>query len=232
MNRREFLKRFTISCGALSAIENSVHAQVYTNTGNANVQNNSSEFVKTYQNTALQNSEKFASDSSLSESERFKIMQTQQQVQTLLWVRRGKDEFQLDYTGEKGSRMVAWLLRDISANRQGIPDIRLLHTMSWIQTWLALHGHHVCYELLSGLRMPSTNNSIEGAARGSFHLPDKHGVFRAVDLRARPIPSAYIGKLAYLLKQGGVGFYSRDFTHIDTGTLIGKQGTQRIWYHR
>jgi uncharacterized protein YcbK (DUF882 family) len=40
-------------------------------------------------------------------------------------------------------------------------------------------------------------------------------VFRAGDLSTPSIPSEYMGRLAYLSQQGGVGFYTRDFIHTD-----------------
>lgn len=233
MNRREFLKTFTISSAALGIALNEVSAQVFTNPGpGSSITNHQDTNVKTYTNPGLPDANYSQAKSPISERERFIVMQTQQEVQTLLWVRREKDEYQLDYMGDKGSKMIAWLLRDVKANRQGVPDIRLLHTLSWIQTWLALHGHHACIDILSGMRMPSTNAALEGAAQGSWHQPNASGVFRAVDMRIKSISSIYVGKLAYLMHQGGVGFYDRDFIHVDTGNLFGKHGTQRVWRHK
>ncbi|MFZ6774416.1 YcbK family protein [Undibacterium sp. SXout7W] len=148
---------------------------------------------------------------------------------TLLWLKRGGEELQFDYATDIGYRSACYLLRDVQASQQGHPDWRMLQTLSWMQTWLALYGHHVRFDALSGLRTPATNNRTENAAQNSFHLPDAKGVFRAIDFRANSIPSSYLGKLATLLQQGGVGFYQRDFIHIDTGNLIGKNGSQRIW---
>lgn len=148
---------------------------------------------------------------------------------TILWLSRGSEELQFDYSTEIGYRSASYLLRDVQARKQGYPDWRLLQTLSWMQTWLAMYGHHVRFDALSGLRTRETNNRTENAARNSYHLPDERGVFRAIDFRANSIPSAYLGKLAALLQQGGVGFYQRDFIHIDTGSLIGKSGSQRIW---
>lgn len=151
---------------------------------------------------------------------------------TILWMRRGGDELRFDYSTSEGFQQASWLLRDVQANQSGQPDWRLLQTLSWMQTWLAMYGHHVRFEALSGLRTHATNRRIEGAAQNSFHLPDARGVFRAVDFRTRTVPSDYLGKLAAMLQQGGVGFYQRDFTHIDTGAVIGRNGGQRIWHSR
>ena len=149
---------------------------------------------------------------------------------TILWLKRGADALQFDYSTEQGYRSASWLLRDIQAGQQGYPDWRLLQTLSWMQTWLAMYGHHVEFDTLSGLRTAATNNRTEGAAQNSCHLPDSRGVFRAIDFRTKTIPADYLGKLAALLQQGGVGFYQRNFVHIDTGSLIGKNGGQRIWH--
>lgn len=150
-------------------------------------------------------------------------------IPTLLWISRGSESAQLDYSTAIGYRQTSYLLRDVQAARMGHPDIRLLQTASWMQTWLAMHGHHVCFTILSGLRTPQTNSRTENAAQNSLHLPDSRGVFKAIDLRTRTIPSVYLGKLAAHLKQGGVGFYTRDFIHMDTGAVVGKSGLQRIW---
>lgn len=149
---------------------------------------------------------------------------------TILWLRRGGEEQQFDYSTQEGYRTAAYLLRDVQARLQGHPDWRMLQTLSWMQTWLAMHGHHVRFDALSGMRTPATNNRTENAAQNSYHLPDGRGIFRAIDFRTSSIPSDYLGRLAAMLQQGGVGFYQREFLHIDTGSLIGKNGGQRIWH--
>lgn len=149
---------------------------------------------------------------------------------TVLWLRRGNEQLQFDYSTAEGFRAASYLLRDIQAGVRGDPDFRLLQTLSWMQTWLALHGHHLVFDVLSGLRTPETNAKTENAAQNSMHLPDQNGVFRAIDFRTQDIPASYLGKLATLLRQGGVGFYTRNFVHLDTGALIGKSGSQRIWH--
>lgn len=83
-----------------------------------------------------------------------------------------------------------------------------------MQAWLAAYGHHVLFNVHSGLRTKSTNDYFEGAL-SSYHLPDERMVFRAGDLDCPSIPSEYIGRLAFLSQQGGVGFYVRNFTHTD-----------------
>ena len=133
---------------------------------------------------------------------------------TLLWVRRGADEATIDYSTEEGFRAIAWMLRDIRAGVVGVPAWRLLQQWSWMQAWLAAYGRHVRFDIHSGLRTKQTNTHYEGAL-ASYHLPDARLVFRAGDFSTPSIPSEYMGRLAYLSQQGGVGFYARDFIHTD-----------------
>lgn len=141
-------------------------------------------------------------------------------VPTLLWVRRGDDEATIDYSTDEGFRAIAWMLRDVRAGIVGVPAWRLLQQWSWMQAWLAAYGRHVRFDIHSGLRTKETNTYFEGAL-SSYHLPDAHRVFRAGDFSTPSIPSEYMGRLAYLSRQGGVGFYQRDFIHTDVrGRLV------------
>ena len=133
---------------------------------------------------------------------------------TLLWVRRGTDEALIDYSTDEGFNAIAWMLRDVRAGIVGVPDWRLLQQWSWMQAWLAAYGRHVRFDIHSGLRTKETNAYSEGALN-SYHLPDSRWVFRAGDFSTPSIPSEYMGRLAYLSQQGGVGFYARDFIHTD-----------------
>lgn len=142
---------------------------------------------------------------------------------SILWIKRGSDQARVDVMTESGYAVAARLMRDVKANQIGRPSPSLLLLIAWMQAWLAAYGHHVCFNIHSGLRTIRTNNNIEGAARSSLHLPDKFGRFRALDFSAAPIPSEYLGRLAAMAQQGGVGFYSaRNFTHVD-------DGRQRYW---
>lgn len=147
----------------------------------------------------------------------------------LLWLRRANEQMQINYSTTEGYRALQYFLRDVRANRVGHPDFRLVQTLSWIQAWLALYGHHVCFNVLSGLRTFATNSTTEGAAQNSLHLPDERGMFKAIDYRAPGIPSNYLAQVTARLQQGGVGFYQRDFLHTDTGAVVGKNEHNRIW---
>ncbi|WP_298150680.1 DUF882 domain-containing protein [Flavobacterium sp.] len=148
---------------------------------------------------------------------------------TVLWAKRNGNDYKLDFFTKEGYRAVCDLLKDVQANTLAHPDSQLLFALSWMQIWLAQRGHYYPYEILSGLRTPQTNNRTENAARNSFHLPDRNNVFRAVDFRMQHIPSEYMSHLAIYIQQGGVGIYSRDFVHMDTGQITGRSGNRRIW---
>ena len=147
----------------------------------------------------------------------------QQALPTVLWLKRGRDEARLDYSTPEGYRHLCWILRDETANVVGIPDPKLLRLTSWIQAWLAGYDRHIRYEILSGMRLKSTNDKLrkkEKAALNSKHIPDENMVFRAIDTRNNVVSSEYLGRLAWMAQQGGVGFYVRDFSHLDSGPRI------------
>ncbi|PCE30034.1 hypothetical protein BZL54_22995 [Burkholderia ubonensis subsp. mesacidophila] len=135
-------------------------------------------------------------------------------VPTVLWVRRGRDEARIDYSTDEGFRAAAWMLRDVRAGVVGVPAWSLLQQWSWMQAWLAAYGTHARFDIHSGLRTKATNDYYEGAL-SSYHLPDSNMVFRAGDFSSPSVSSEYMGRLAYLSQQGGVGFYTRNFTHTD-----------------
>jgi len=151
-------------------------------------------------------------------------------VPKVLWAKRGRDEFRVDFSTQQGYMALSWLLRDVKANVVGKPDFDLLTLLAWMQAWLGAYGHYVRVDLDSGLRTPATNKKIEHAAQNSLHLPDENMVFRAADIILPTIPANYIGKLALYASQGGVGFYPNShFTHVDTGPLTAGTGRRRIW---
>ena len=145
-------------------------------------------------------------------------------VPTVLWLRRGKDEARVDYATPEGYRFVAHLLRDVQGRFVGTPHPRLLQLLSWEQAWLAAYGYVLPYNIHSGCRIQSTN-AKEGGVRNSQHVPDEGGVFRAVDFSTQAISAEYLGRLAYLAQQGGVGFYKGDgFVHNDVGAVRAWRG--------
>lgn len=110
---------------------------------------------------------------------------------------------------------ICWLLRDVQAGQAVRMDARLIAALDWVQRFLASYGYVEPIHVLSGFRSQATNNKIEGAAKNSQHLYGK-----AVDIRLPGLSAEYLSKLFSWLSQGGVGVYaSRDFVHIDTGTI-------------
>lgn len=140
-------------------------------------------------------------------------------IPSVLWLRRGRDEARVDYTTLDGYRYIAHLLRDVQARFVGTPHPRLLQLLSWQQAWLAAYGYHMPFEIHSGCRTQLVNVR-EGGKENSQHVPDDSGVFRAVDFSTREISAEYLGRLAYMAQQGGVGFYNADdFVHNDVGNI-------------
>lgn len=144
----------------------------------------------------------------------------------VLWAARAGEEAHIDCATAYGQQTLAWLLRDIrGGNQTGIPHPGLVKLLCWQQAWLAAYGFHVRFDMLSGLRLAATNRSTEGASRSSLHQPDRANLFRAVDYRSATVNSEYLGRLAALAQQGGVGFYdAAGFVHVDVGP-------SRYWRH-
>lgn len=138
-----------------------------------------------------------------------------------LWIRRGKDEFLLDVYTKEGYSRLAWLARDIRAGDiVGTPDPRLVRQSVWVQDRLARHGYRRPLVMTSGLRMPHTNSTTEGAARASFHLPDENMKFKAFDFEVPGVPSSVLASVALSARDGGVGFYGdKGHVHIDSGQV-------------
>lgn len=134
---------------------------------------------------------------------------------------RNGEEFMLNLRQNGHFGSFRYATRDLKANVIGYPDPELAGLLSWIQAVVAIKkGKWYPFHITSGLRTKDTNNKTEGAARNSMHLPDKNGVFRAVDLYAPGISPKEIASLAKVAREGGVGLYSsRGFIHIDTGKV-------------
>lgn len=141
----------------------------------------------------------------------------------VLWAKRGKDQARVDCSTPEGHSALCYLLRDVRANVKGHPHPALVRLLCWEQAWLAAYGVHAPFVFTSGLRMPATNASTEGAAQASHHLPDENYVFRAVDMHSPVVSTDYLSRLAYLARQGGIGIYtSKNFLHQDVGRV-------RVW---
>ncbi|HNI52094.1 MAG TPA: DUF882 domain-containing protein, partial [Accumulibacter sp.] len=76
------------------------------------------------------------------------------------------------------------------------------------------------FQVISGYRCPTTNNSLRlagggGVARQSLHMEGK-----AIDVRLPGVALEDLRDAAISLQVGGVGFYAREqFVHLDTGRI-------------
>jgi uncharacterized protein YcbK (DUF882 family) len=133
---------------------------------------------------------------------------------TLLDIQRGADRFQIDFSTAEGYKTAAWMLRDIRANRMGVPNIEMLRLAAWAQVVLAQHQAYTVFEITSGLRTHHTNSIVEGAARNSRHLPDENGQFYAMDIKPIGVNIDQLAKTLQYPAFGGVGVYS-SHVHFD-----------------
>ena len=133
---------------------------------------------------------------------------------TLLDVQRGSDRFQIDFGTPEGYRTAAWMLRDIRANRVGVPKVEMLQLAARTQSVLAEHHAYTVFEITSGLRTHHTNSVTEGAARNSRHLPDENGQFYAMDIKPIGVNIDQLAKTLQYPAFGGVGVY-RSHVHFD-----------------
>lgn len=140
---------------------------------------------------------------------------------SFLWLARNGDRARFNFASPEGYRQAAWFLRDVRAGGViGRPNPNLLRLIAWTQGYLAVYGYDVPYDVHSGLRTPWTNQRTEGASRASMHLPDKHGMFHAMDYSAKGLTPDYLSKLLAYPRFGGVGRYdNRDFVHADVGRI-------------
>ena len=138
-----------------------------------------------------------------------------------LWASRAGQQFYFDARTPEGYQIARYLLRDIRAGGvMGWPDPWLLRALAQMQYWWAQYGRHVRIDFTSGLRLPSTNASIEGAARASLHLPRQGGRFYAADFRVGRANLLTVAQWARAAGISGLGLYvERDFLHADMGRV-------------
>jgi uncharacterized protein YcbK (DUF882 family) len=109
------------------------------------------------------------------------------------------------------------ILRDVRSGAVAHIAVELLDMIYAMQQWLVSWGVDQPLLVNSGYRSKATNDRLlrEGAARNSLHL---RGL--AVDFRIRGMSNEYLGRLAAILRAGGVGFYpSANFVHADVGPV-------------
>lgn len=139
----------------------------------------------------------------------------------MLWLQRGDDNLKLNIGTTEGYQGACWILRDTTANKSAWASMELLETLAWMQAWLAAYQVHKPFIVHSGFRTKYTNE-LAGGAKASLHMRDGSGFFHAADIRVPGISAEYIGRLAALAHQGGVGFYTNrklGFTHVDDGRV-------------
>lgn len=95
-------------------------------------------------------------------------------------------------------------------------DVRLLDLLCGIRSQA---GKDARLHIVSAYRSPRTNQMLRKrsrrVARNSFHMQGK-----AVDIRIPGLSTKKLRRIAYGLKQGGVGYYPRSqFVHVDTGPI-------------
>jgi uncharacterized protein YcbK (DUF882 family) len=112
-----------------------------------------------------------------------------------------------------GYSLLCYLLRDVRADRATRMDVRLIHLLFGMQTWLRAVGIRQPLRVDSGYRTPETHADIEGAAVHALHRSG-----RAADVAVEGIPNAVLAKLAWRFDAGGVGVYPT-FVHVDTGPV-------------
>ena len=112
-----------------------------------------------------------------------------------------------------GYSLLCYLLRDVRADRATRVDVRLIHLLFGMQTWLRAVGIRQPLRVDSGYRTPETHADAEGAAVHALHRSG-----RAADVAVEGIPSAVLAQLAWRFHAGGVGVYPT-FVHVDTGPV-------------
>jgi hypothetical protein len=139
-----------------------------------------------------------------------------------LWLARDGRSLRLNLNSEADYRAACWILRDTTAGgAEALASPGMLLTAAWMQAFLAVYGVHRPFHVHSGYRTRATNTAC-GGVRASQHLRDAAGYFHAVDIHMDGIPVDYLGRLAALAHQGGVGFYAnrkRGFVHVDDGRV-------------
>lgn len=142
-----------------------------------------------------------------------------------LWLYRvqtqeeGQVVYYQDHTlAPDGYALLCYLLRDVPAEQVAPMDLRLMHLLFGLQTWMRACGIRQPLRIHSGYRTPLTPADPEGAA-----LHSRHCAGQAVDLTVEGMPRAVLATLAHRFNAGGVGV-SATFVHVDTGAVRGATG--------
>lgn len=137
-------------------------------------------------------------------------MQTQEEGQVV---------YDQDHTlAPDGYALLCYLLRDVRAEQVTSMDLKLMHLLCGLQTWMRACGICQPLRIHSGYRTESTPADPEGVA-----LDSRHCAGQAVDLTVEGMPRAVLATLARRFHAGGVAV-SATFVHVDTGRVRGGTG--------
>jgi uncharacterized protein YcbK (DUF882 family) len=119
---------------------------------------------------------------------------------------------------ESGLTAIDWILRDHRTGDVARIDSKLLDLLYLLKDQAAGTGSTGAFEIISGFRSPRSNellrNRSGAVARHSLHLKGM-----AADVRLTGVPLRRLHEAALDLKRGGVGYYSDQFLHVDTGRV-------------
>ena len=108
-------------------------------------------------------------------------------------------------------------LRDHYSGDVGVIDPQLFDLLHRVKSELGAKGP---FQVISGYRCPTTNNSLRSTRGGGVATRSLHMDGKAVDIRIPGVPLAELRDAALSLRAGGVGFYPREqFVHVDTGRV-------------
>jgi len=122
---------------------------------------------------------------------------------------------------ESGLTAIDWILRDHRTGDVARIDPKLLDLLHVLKEQAAGPDSPAVYEIVSGYRSPHSNEMLRtrsgAVARHSLHLKGM-----AADVRLTGVPLRRLRDAALDMKRGGVGYYTDQFLHVDTGRV-------RIW---
>jgi uncharacterized protein YcbK (DUF882 family) len=119
---------------------------------------------------------------------------------------------------ESGLTAIDWILRDHRTGDVTRIDPKLLDLLHLLKEQAAGPESPAVYEIISGYRSPRSNEMLRthsgAVARHSLHLKGM-----AADVRLTGVPLTSLREAALDIKKGGVGYYTDQFLHVDTGRV-------------
>jgi uncharacterized protein YcbK (DUF882 family) len=119
---------------------------------------------------------------------------------------------------ESGLTAIDWILRDHRTGDVTRIDPKLLDLLHVLKEQAAGPESPAVYEIISGYRSPHSNEMLRtrsgAVARHSLHLKGM-----AADVRLTGVPLTRLREAALDMKKGGVGYYTDQFLHVDTGRV-------------